>query len=224
MLNLIAQCFDSTKSWESRRRCGTLSTPQLHTFQLHAASSLGFPWERCSISSPPGSLLDSFSFKTLSQNKPKIRCNWPGCHSRYRWCKIFTKKKKTCSADWTGDVSGYETNAYRSLGHQVTYFYGFSKSNPSVLSPHLVWIILGLDIWKWIQQAEPGFPGSLPALAQALALPLRREPGLSQRPDTGPADPPTHRLSPNSLPRRNEVRFRPWSRHLTSVNPPVKWN
>lgn len=173
---------------------------------------------------PPGSLLDSFSFKTLSQNKPKIRCNWPGCHSRYRWCKIFTKKKKTCSADWTGDVSGYETNAYRSLGHQVTYFYGFSKSNPSVLSPHLVWIILGLDIWKWIQQAEPGFPGSLPALAQALALPLRREPGLSQRPDTGPADPPTHRLSPNSLPRRNEVRFRPWSRHLTSVNPPVKWN
>lgn len=53
MLNLIAQCFDSAKSWESRRRCGTLSTPQLHTFQLHAASSLGFPWERCSISSPP---------------------------------------------------------------------------------------------------------------------------------------------------------------------------
>lgn len=223
MLNLIAQCFDSAKSWESRRRCGTLSTPQLHTFQLHAASSLGFPWERCSISSPP------VHFWILSILKLSHRINLKSVVIGQVAIldtdgAKFLQKKKTCSADWTGDVSGYETNAYRSLGHQVTYFYGFSKSNPSVLSPHLVWIILGLDIWKWIQQAEPGFPGSLPALAQALALPLRREPGLSQRPDTGPADPPTHRLSPNSLPRRNEVRFRPWSRHLTSVNPPVKWN
>lgn len=108
----------------------------------------------------------------------------------------YLYENMTCWADWTGDVSGYETNAYRSLGHQVIYFCGFSKWNPSVLSPHLVWIILGLDIWKQIKKTEPGFPGSLPALPQALALPPCTDHRLSQRPDAGPADPPTYKLSP----------------------------
>lgn len=91
MLNLIAQCFDSAKSWASLKRCWTLSTQLIQ--HVSAACRIK-PWLSLGKIQHflPLAHFWILSILKLSQNKPKIHCNWPSCHSSYRWCKITLRK------------------------------------------------------------------------------------------------------------------------------------
>lgn len=92
MLNLIAQSFDSAKSWASLKRCWTLSTQLI--WHISAACRikpwlfLGKIWYFLPLSH---SWILSI-LKLSHRRELKIHCNWPGCHFQYRWCKITLQK------------------------------------------------------------------------------------------------------------------------------------